>query len=113
MDDASLRQIRGFGTDLLMPSPRRGSVREAGVEPGMPTRIPARPPIARRCDDLAARLRELVAEADGLGREVENSTDFDLVLRLIETSYAVRRALLALDPTGGPRARPVGAIGRS
>lgn len=112
MDDASLRQTTGFGTDLLVPSPRLGSVREAGVEPGMPTRIP-RPPIARRCDDLAARLRELVAEADGLGREVENSTDFDLVLRLIETSYAVRRALLALDPTGGPRSRPVGLIGRA
>jgi hypothetical protein len=101
------------GGGLLPQGPRSGSPAEVGHHVGLPNRSSDRTQVARRCDDLALRLRELVAEADLLGREVEHSTDDDLVLRLIETSYAVRRALLALDPSGGSSERSTEPLGRS
>ena len=86
MDETGAVQIQDVSSEL---GPDASSSRRSGTS------------VAYRRDDLLARLRMIVTDTDLLGREVTTSGDVDLVVRFVAASDAVRRAVLALDPSEG------------
>jgi hypothetical protein len=70
--------------------------------------------LAGRYEELQRALRAVVADVDGLGRDIRDCTDFAVVSRVVEAAQALHRAVLVLGVAGGSlggRAGPVAATG--